>query len=173
MAASRSRAERGTGQTNRNWKLRKLLAASGRGTREELGVPVADKRSRLKDRCRNADRNHHDGCSDDRNRGGGVHGDAQRAMVGSGLRWMKMGYLDDRKDGQKNKAENSHHRQSTRLSAAFLAELWLESCQSTDPRLKDTQNWTRRRWRWLRGSLVLNAKTKPTPAVLIRLNCVR
>jgi hypothetical protein len=134
---------------------------------------MANESPRLKNRSWNTDRNQHNGRSDYRNRGGGVHGDAERAVIGSGFSLMEVRDLDDSEDGQKNKAQNCHHRQSTRLSVAFLAEMWLESWQSRDPLLKDTQIWMRRRWRWLRVSKVFEANERPTPGGLIRLNCVR
>jgi len=89
------------------------LAAGGRGACEELGGPVADQGAGLRNRCGSADPDQNNGGGGNGGRGGGVHGNAQRALVGRSFSLMEVRYLDEREDGQKNKAENGHHRQST------------------------------------------------------------
>jgi hypothetical protein len=41
-----------------------------------------------------------------------VHGNAQRATVGSGIGLMNVGYLDYGQQRQQDKTHNSHNRQS-------------------------------------------------------------
>jgi hypothetical protein len=94
-------------------------------------MPVADDRARLAPWLRSTDANQHNGCDCDRSRG--VHGDAKRAMIGGLFGRMKVRYLNDRKESEKDKAEDSHQRRNAGNCAAFPAELWRESCQSADP----------------------------------------
>jgi hypothetical protein len=73
---------------------------------------MTDQRTRFKDSRRNADLDHHDSGRSDRSRGRRVHGDAQGAVVGGGFSLMDVRNLNDREEGQKEKAQNSHDRQS-------------------------------------------------------------
>jgi hypothetical protein len=113
-------------------------------------MPVTDDRAGLKNRRRETNLHQRDGGGSHRNGGGGVHGNAKRAMVGGSFSLMEVRYLNRREYGQKDKTQYSHDRQSTGPCATILTDFGLESCQSTDPSLKDTQNWTRQGWRWLR-----------------------
>jgi len=79
-------------------------------------------------------------------------------MVGSRLICMEVRYLNYREYRQEDKTQHSHDRRSTGPCAAFVADFCLESCQSTDPYHKDTQNWTRRHWRWLLPTLFSGAQ---------------
>ena len=130
-------------------KRKQALAASGRRTREELWAPVADMGARLRNRRWGTDLDQHNGCIGNCNRGSGVHGDAQRALVGSGFSLMEVRRPERPRRRPEGQCRKRPPPANTRLSAAFLSELWRESCQPTDPPLKDTQNWTLRRWRWL------------------------
>jgi len=58
------------------------LAAGGRGTRKELGMPIASDRARLIDEGAGLDLDHHDNGRRNRYRRGAVHHDAKGTVVG-------------------------------------------------------------------------------------------
>jgi hypothetical protein len=105
VAAASPVTERwGAKQSKHDWKISGALSASGRGTGEELGVPLADDWTCVENGRRETYRNQHDsGCSHhDRSRG--VHGNAQLAMVCSGFSLMDVHNLDNGEERQKDEA---------------------------------------------------------------------
>jgi hypothetical protein len=78
----------------------RALAASRRRTREEFGVPIANDSARLNDGrgVLKADENDNrgDGCRRSR----GMHGDAERAVVGILVKRMQVRDLNDGEKGQ-------------------------------------------------------------------------
>jgi hypothetical protein len=115
-------------------------------------MPVTDDRAGLENRGRHfdLDQDNHGGryC----NGGGGVHDDAQRAVVGIVLDGMDVRYLDYGEQRQQDKAHHGRDRPRNRPGAKSSAEMSLESCQETIPYLKNTHNWMRREFAGLRDS---------------------
>jgi len=116
------------------------LAAVGRGAGEELGVPMADNGARFNQRRGGAEADQDNHGREDRNRRGGVHGDAQRTMVGIAIERMHVRHLDHGQQRQQGQTEKCGCAESSWLPAAAPAEISLERCQSTIPNFKDTQN---------------------------------
>ena len=85
---------------------RDALAAAGRGTNEELGLPIAGDRLRLKNWRAGFDLDQDNNGGGDRNGGSRVKQDAERAVVGIGIDRMHVRYLDNGKECQQDKA---HH----------------------------------------------------------------
>ena len=81
------------------------LAGGWRRTGEELRMPVADDSARFENRGRRFDPNQDDHGSRYRNGRGGVHDDAQRAMIGVALDGMDVRHLDD---SQQRKQDKTH-----------------------------------------------------------------
>ncbi len=71
-------------------------------------MPVADDRPRFENRGRRFDLDQDDDCSRYRNRRGGVHDDAQRAMVGVALNGMDVRHLDYGQQRKKNKTHEEY-----------------------------------------------------------------
>lgn len=137
-------------QVEANESKKTALAADGRWTGEELGMPIAGDRARLVDGGAGLDLNHDNDGGRNRQRRGAVQQDAERTVVGIGVQRMHMRNLDDGKQRQKEEAHHGDHRQSARPCAAIPAEKCLQTCQICDPCLKDTQSWMRTRGRGLR-----------------------
>ena len=93
--------------------LNGALEARGRWTREELGMPVPDRRSHSYERRWSSDLNQHDRGGSHRNRGRGVHANAQRASVGGIFVRVGMRHLYHGQQRQQYKTQDSHDRQST------------------------------------------------------------
>jgi hypothetical protein len=75
-------------------------------------MAVADDGMRFKYRRGYTNRDQHNRGGGHHNRSRGVHGNTERAMIGSGLVRMDMRYLDHGQQGQQDKTQNSHDRQS-------------------------------------------------------------
>ena len=115
------------------------LTAGGRRACNELGMPVADSRARLKNRRRSLNlHQHHHG---NRNRDGRrrVHHDAQRAVVGIALQRMHVRHLHHGQQRHQEKAHHRRRRQCAWLSTARSADLCLQSCQPTTLVLRITK----------------------------------
>lgn len=84
------------------------------------------------------DQHDDDGC--DRDRRSRVHHNAERAMVGVVFDGMDVRHLDHCQQRQQDKAQHGYCRPGAWLSAAFSAEMCLQSCQTDDPCTKDTQD---------------------------------
>lgn len=96
-------------------------------------MPVPGDWAGLKNRrgALNLDQNNHGGR--DRHRRRRMHHDAQRAVVGIGV---KLVHVRDLRDGQQRKQEQTEHgyqRQGTWPCAAFPARNCQKSCQRTYP----------------------------------------
>lgn len=99
------------------------LAAAGRGANEELGLPEAGNRVRLKNRCGGLKLDQDDnggGYGDGRCR---VHHDAERAMVGVAIDGMDVRHLNDGQQRQQNKTHHRECRKSPRFGAALCSEM--------------------------------------------------
>ena len=92
------------------------LAASGRGARIELGVPVPDDRLRRKNLCGSLDLDQHDQQGHSYDGRCRVHHDAELAMVGGiAVEGMRVRHLDYSQQRQQGKTHHSDQRQSTWL----------------------------------------------------------
>jgi hypothetical protein len=97
------------------------LAAGGRGACKQLGMPVPDDRLRRKNRGGALDLDQHNHGGRDRDGCGGVHHDAQRAMVGIAVERMHVRYLDHGQQRQQGKTHHGDQRQSSWLWPAIPA----------------------------------------------------
>ncbi len=94
-------------------------AGRGRGTREELGLPVTNLGARLKDRggTFKLDQNN-DGSGVD-GRDGRVHDHTERAVVGIAAVGVQMGHLGDGQESQQAQTQNRDRRQGDRPVTAI------------------------------------------------------
>ncbi len=120
---------------------KEALAASGRGTNEELGIVMTNDGFGLNERRGNAHL-HQDSCNLARlNRCRRVHRDAKRAMVGSSFIRVNVRHLGNCEQRQQHEAQDRDHPQShgTRkcsLCASVHADLGRKSCQKPSPILR-------------------------------------
>ncbi len=120
-----------------NWlkESDKRLEAGGRRTDEETGTGPWSERERLGLRSVRSQRHKHNRRRSHRNRRCCVHHHAERALVGICLIGMKMGYLNQRKNGQQSNAHQRYRYAKTGAGAA--AGLCLKSNQDTYPLLQE------------------------------------
>ena len=112
------------------------LAAGGRRACKELGMPVANHRSRLKHRHLGLDLHQHHCGSRNHDRRSRVHHDAQRAVVGIALQRMHVRHLRHSQQRHQDETHNRHRRQSAWPATERSADLCLQSCQLTTPALR-------------------------------------
>ena len=93
-------------------------------------MPVTKDRARFQDRNRGPDLDKNDDGGGHCDRGSGMHCDAQRTMVRVGLQRMDVGHLDDREEGQQDKA---NHRRRHECSWSPAVPLLYALCQQHDP----------------------------------------
>jgi hypothetical protein len=117
-------------------KSERRLAAAGRGTNEELGVPIAGDRLRLENGRAGLDLNQNNNGSCNRDGRGCMEQDAEGAVVGIGIDRMHVRHLDYGEERQQDKTHDGDHRQSEQLCAAFSAEVCLKCCQTGTSHLR-------------------------------------
>lgn len=77
-------------------------------------MPIPDNSGNFKNyRSGGLDLNQHDHRSHDRDRRGGMHRDAQRAMICIAFERMHVRYLHHSQQRQQDKTQHGNHRQST------------------------------------------------------------
>jgi hypothetical protein len=54
-----------------------------------------------------------------------MHGNTQRAVVGSRFHGMNVSYLDHREQSEKEQADKRHHRHSAKLCAESITKVTL------------------------------------------------
>ena len=108
--------------------------AQRRGPDEQGWVPAGRHcRTYLKDgRGRSDSNQNHSGCGH-RDRRGGMHDDAERAVIRGALKGMDVGHLDHGQKSEEHQAHNGRNVQSLRLYAAITQVLWPESNQEDQP----------------------------------------
>ena len=126
------RPKTATGRRNQteNWNRRDALAAGGRRASKEGGMPEADDRARFEQHKRGGpDPGQNDSGQDGWGRNYRVHQNAYRAMVCIACNRMHVRQLDQNEKCQQDEANYSRHLDNAGLSAAIVAQMWLNSCQ--------------------------------------------
>lgn len=131
-----ARGERGRRRTEKG------LAARRRGTGVELRMPVPGDGLRLKYGRRGVELHQHNQEGSHGDRCGGVHGNADGAVVCSGCVGVEVRHLNDREESEQNQTHHRKDWQRGELCAAALAEMGVRSCQMADPYDKNTHYWT-------------------------------
>ena len=129
MAELRSQNVQGATGARLNERLEDALTAGGRGSSEELGVPIPDDRARLDNRLGGADSDQDYDSRGNRNRHRGVHRNAQRAMVGIAVQSMYVRHLDHGHHRQQSQTKQSGCPESAWLPAASATNIRLQSCE--------------------------------------------
>jgi hypothetical protein len=129
MAELRSQNVQGATGARLNERLEDALTAGGRGSSEELGVPIPDDRARLDNRLGGADSDQDYYSRGNRNRCRGVHRNAQRTMVGIAVQRMYVRHLDHGHHRQQSQTKQSGCPESAWLPAASATNIRLQSCE--------------------------------------------
>ena len=119
---------------------RKLaLEAFRRGTGKKLRMPMAGDIRRAQFGSGPLHGHENNDGSGHRYRSGGVHGNAERAMVGGRFNGVDVRHLNNGQEREQQQAHNRHQRQSAKLCVERVAEVILRCCQHTFLRVKDTR----------------------------------
>jgi len=110
-------------------RLEVALTAGRRGSSEEFGVPIANDRARLDNRCGTSDSDQDYYSRGNRDRSRRVHRDAERAMARVALQSMYVRHLDHSHHRQQRQTQQSGCPESAWLPAASATGIWLQSCE--------------------------------------------
>ncbi len=141
MPAPRSKGDSSVHMQGVVKNRRKALAASGRGTCEELGIPVSNGRALFSHQHWSANLYQENRGRSGHNRSRRVHRDAKRAMVGSRFIRVDVCHLGNCKQRQQHETQERDHAQGSGLrepgpGACVCADLGSESCQKPSPALR-------------------------------------